>query len=94
LPFVTKVEVRGDYELRLWFRDGVVGDVDFTGWQWDGVFEPFRDPDVFAAVRVDELFGTIVWPTGQDMAPEPLHEQARARPADTTASSSPSRSTS
>jgi hypothetical protein len=41
---VTGVEVCGEYRLRLTFDDGTVGDVDFVGHEWRGVFEPLRDP--------------------------------------------------
>jgi Protein of unknown function (DUF2442) len=34
----------------------------------------------FAQVRVDPEAGTIVWPGGIDLAPEPLYEQAKAHP--------------
>jgi hypothetical protein len=79
---VTAVEVIGEYRLRLTFDDGTVGDVDFTGRDWWGVmFEPLRDPGFFAQVFVDHAGGTIAWPNGLDMAPEPLYEQARANPA-------------
>lgn len=74
---VTAVEVLGDYRLRLTFEDGTVGDVDFTGREWRGVFEPLRDPAYFRLVRVDPECGTITWPDGADMAPEPLYEEAR-----------------
>jgi hypothetical protein len=74
---VTAVEVIGDYQLRLTFEDGTVGDVDFTGREWHGVFEPLRDPTYFARVEVDAEAGTIAWPDGLDMAPEPLYEEAR-----------------
>ncbi|HEY3728617.1 MAG TPA: DUF2442 domain-containing protein [Solirubrobacteraceae bacterium] len=78
---VVAVEVLGDYQLRLTFEDGVVGDVSFAGREWRGVFEPFTDPAVFAQVFVDAELGTIAWPGGQDMAPEPLYEAARAHRA-------------
>ena len=71
------VEVVGEYRLRLTFADGTVGDVDFAGREWRGVFEPLRDPWYFARVTVDPEAGTIVWPDGVDMAPEPLYEEAR-----------------
>jgi hypothetical protein len=74
---VTTVEVLGDYRLRLTFADGTVGDADFTGHEWRGVFEPLQDPAFFARVEVDAEAGTVVWPNGVDMAPEPLYEQAR-----------------
>ena len=75
---ITAVEVIGDYRLRLTFEDGTVGDVDFTGREWRGVFEPLRDPAFFARVEVDSEAGTITWPDGLDMAPEPLYDEARA----------------
>lgn len=78
LPAVTAVELIGEYELRLTFDDGTVGDVSFSARDWTGVFEPLRDPARFAKVAIDEQFATIVWPEdGLDMAPEPLYEEAR-----------------
>jgi Protein of unknown function (DUF2442) len=81
---VTAVEVIGDYRLRLTFDDGTVGDVDFTAREWRGVFESLRDAAFFARVQVDPEAGTITWPDGLDMAPEPLYEEARRHPADLT----------
>jgi uncharacterized protein DUF2442 len=78
LVHVTDVEVIGDYVLRLTFEDGTVGDVSFEDRQWRGVFEPLRDPRRFAEVFVDKQMGTIAWPNGLDMAPEPLYAEARA----------------
>ena len=77
---VTGVEVVGDYRLRLTFANGTVGDVDFTGRAWRGVFEPLSDPAYFARVAVDPEAGTVSWPGGLDMAPEPLYAEARANP--------------
>jgi hypothetical protein len=80
---VTAVEVIGDHRLRLSFEDGTVGDVDFSGRKWRGVFEPLRDPSYFARVELDPEAGTIAWPNGLDMAPEPLYAEACRRPART-----------
>lgn len=77
---ITEVEVIDEYRLRLTFEDGTVGDVDFSRRQWQGVFEPLADPAYFARVEVDAEAGTIVWPDGPDMAPEPLYAEA-GRPA-------------
>ncbi|MGH2798453.1 MAG: DUF2442 domain-containing protein [Solirubrobacterales bacterium] len=74
---VSAVEVVGDFRLRLSFEDGTVGEVDFTQREWHGVLEPLCDPAYFARVRVDSEAGTIAWPNGVDMAPEPLYEEAR-----------------
>jgi hypothetical protein len=76
LVHVAGVAVIGEYRLRLLFEDGTVGDVSFEDHEWNGVFEPLRNPARFAKVTVEG--GTIVWPDdGLDMAPEPLYEAAR-----------------
>ncbi|WP_422717982.1 DUF2442 domain-containing protein [Gaiella occulta] len=49
---ITGVDVLGEYRLRLTFEDGTVGDVDFAGREWRGVFEPLNDPAEFARVEV------------------------------------------
>jgi Protein of unknown function (DUF2442) len=82
---VTGVEVIEPYRLRLTFADGTIGDVDFTRREWRGVFEPLRDPAYFARVAVDPEAGTITWPDGLDMAPEPLYAEARRHPAESGA---------
>lgn len=74
---LTGVEVVGDHRLRLTFEDGTVGNVDLSAREWRGVLEPLRDPVYFAQVRVDPEAGTITWPNGVDLAPEPLYEEAR-----------------
>jgi Protein of unknown function (DUF2442) len=84
---ITAVDVIGEYRLRLTFDDGLIGDVDFTGREWRGVFEPLRDPEYFARVAIDPEGGTIAWPNGIDMAPEPLYEEAsrnRVQPSPAT----------
>jgi hypothetical protein len=85
LVHVTDVEVLGNHELRLTFEDGTVGDVSFGDEEWCGVFAPLRDAKEFAKVRVDREIGTIVWPGGQDMAPEPLYQEALQRRANAPA---------
>lgn len=70
---VTGVEVIGDHELRLTFADGVVGDVSFEDHEWWGIAAPLADQNLFAQVRVDPELGTVTWPNGFDMAPEPLY---------------------
>lgn len=73
LVHVTAVEIIGDHRLRLAFEDGAEGEVDLTGWTWQGVFEPLADPSYFNRVTLDSELGTIVWPNGADLAPETLY---------------------
>ena len=86
---ITAVEVIGEYRLRLTFADGTVGDVDFQAREWGGVLEPLRDPEYFARVTVDPELGTIAWPDGADMAPEPLYDEARRHLANAAQPSAP-----
>jgi hypothetical protein len=80
LPVVTGVAVVGDRVLRLLFSDGTVGDVDFSAERWTGVLAPLNDTAYFAEVAIDHEAGTLAWPDGIDLAPEPLYEQAKAHP--------------
>jgi Protein of unknown function (DUF2442) len=80
LPVVVGAAVVGDQVLRLLFSDGIVGDVDFSSERWTGVLEPLNEPTYFARAAADPESGTVVWPGGIDLAPEPLYEQAKAHP--------------
>lgn len=80
LPVVVGAAVVGDQVLRLLFSDGTVGDVDFSSERCTGVLEPLNDPAYFAHATADPEAGTVVWPGGIDLAPEPLYEQAKAHP--------------
>jgi hypothetical protein len=71
---IVHVEVTGDYDLRVVFDDGAVRDLSLAG-QLDGpVFEPLRDPRMFARVEVDRESGTVTWPTGADLDPIVIYE--------------------
>ena len=74
--YAGEVEVVGDHRLRLRFDDGNVGEVDFAEREKRGELEPLRDAAYFAQVRVDAEAYTIAWPTGIDLSPEPLYEEA------------------
>lgn len=78
---VTEVRAEGAHRLHLCFDDGAVGELDFSGEDWSGVFAPLSDPEFFARVELDEELGTIVWPNGADIAPETLHQRVVAQNA-------------
>jgi len=73
---ITGVEVLGDHRLRLMFDDGTIGDVDLSGCEWTGVLARLAEPAFFARVAVDPELGTLTWPGGLDLAPEPLYDEA------------------
>lgn len=79
LPVVVNAEYRGEFKIHLVFNDGVGGTVDFSGWLHGPIFEPLKDREYFARFFIDG--GTVAWPNGADIAPETLHEQARANEA-------------
>ena len=72
---VDAVTHLGEFTLRLEFSDGSIRDVDLSDELHGQVFEPLRDPDVFAQVKINPETGTIEWPNGADLAPEFLFEQ-------------------
>lgn len=73
ITHVAGVEYLGGHRLRLEFKDGAAGEVDLSQERWTGVFAPLEDPAYFKKVELDEQLGTIVWPSGADIAPETLH---------------------
>lgn len=74
IPRVVAVEVRPPYGLRLTFHDGALRDIDLADELWGPMFQPLRDPELFAQVCVDH--GTVAWPNGVDLDPVVLHGDA------------------
>mgnify|MGYP001052826908 FL=1 len=78
---VVEVRATGERRLYLRFEDGAAGEVDLDCLvRWEGVFEPLRDPQRFAEVRVDRELGTIVWPNGADIDPDVLYSAVTGTP--------------
>ena len=74
---VASVSTTPDLLLRVTFVDGTTGDVDLrnflSGQQAKGtVFEPLRDPIVFAQARV--VMGAVQWANGADLAPDAMYD--------------------
>lgn len=66
----VQVEPRNDHHLYVLFNNGRSGVVDLFGELWGEVFEPLKDPALFATARQDADMGTVVWANGADFAPE------------------------
>lgn len=79
LKMVTAAEYRGGYRIRLIFKDGLEGTVDFAAWLDGPVFEPVKSEAYFRRFFLDG--GTVCWPNGADIAPETLYERARSSQA-------------
>lgn len=76
MPIVTEVKVVRPYILEVTFGDGARRRVDVEPLLYGEMFEPLRDPALFAQVSVDPVLGTVVWPNGADLSPEFLYEPA------------------
>ncbi len=61
------------YRIHVVFADGVEGEVDLSERLFGPVFEPLKDPAVFAQASID-AFGVVCWPNGADLAPDALYE--------------------
>ncbi len=74
---IVYVKALPDWRLELRFADGTSGVVSLKQQLFGPVFEPLKDPDLFAQAAVDE-FGAVCWPNGADMAPDALYEDLKA----------------
>jgi hypothetical protein len=70
---ITPAAVAGPTSLRLTFNNGEERTVNVTPLLNGAIFEPLRNPQFFAQVRLDPVCGAVVWPNGADFAPEALH---------------------
>jgi hypothetical protein len=70
---VTEARHVGDWRIEIAFSDGRRGVADLSKSLFGPIFEPLRDPAMFAQGRVDPELDTIVWPNGADLAPEYLY---------------------
>lgn len=70
---VCSAEAQEGYRLRLVLTDGSERVVDVSPYLRGPIFEPLRaERALFAAVSVDPVFGTVVWPNGADIDSEVL----------------------
>ena len=69
---ITRIQIEPNYQLRVEFSDGLTGTVDLSSRLFGPIFEPLKDPAIFAQAHIDE-FGAITWPNGADLAPDALH---------------------
>ena len=78
IPRLCGAEYLRDYKILATFEDGKAGVIDLEHELWGEEFEPLREVGLFWRFRFDAELDTIVWPTGADLAPEYLYENAVA----------------
>ena len=59
------------------FANGLSGDVDVLDRMHGPVFADARTHGGFASASIDADLGTVVWPSGADLAPDTLYERVR-----------------
>ena len=72
---VIKAKVIRPYVLDIQFTDGTRRKIDLEQELTGEVFEPLKDPNLFALAVVEG--GTVAWPNGADFAPEFLYHDAK-----------------
>lgn len=75
----TEVTPLSGYRLFLRFNYGVAGEVDLPAELEGEVFEPLRDPALFATAGQHPVMRTVAWANGADLAPEFLLDLMRAQ---------------
>ena len=69
------------YRIAVHFNNGESGVVDLSAELTCEVFEPLRDPDLFASAYQHPEMRTVAWANGADLAPEflldLLHDRKR-----------------
>ena len=78
---VSAVDCLDDFRLHVAFRDGTSGEVRMRQFLYDKrvdgtVFEPLRDPRVFAQAYIE--LGAVTWPNGVDIAPDAMYDEILA----------------
>jgi len=80
----TEVTPVSGYRLALRFNNGETGTVDLSRELEGEVFEPLKDPALFATAHQHPVMRTVAWDNGADLAPELLLDllhQQRTRAA-------------
>ena len=77
---VIFAQALSDWRIDVRFDDGTSGVISLADELFGPMFEPLRDPQYFAQLKIDE-FGVICWPNGADLAPDALYDDLRRMPA-------------
>ncbi len=78
---VTKVEYLEGYKLRIEFKNGKSGIIDFKDYiKEDSVYACFSDIEYFKQAHVHPELDILCWPGDVDVAPETVYHEATGEP--------------
>ena len=69
---ITSVEALPNYRLKLRYNDGVEGVVDLSNELGKEIFAPWKNPKVFAAVKIERGGRALVWSEELDLCADAL----------------------
>jgi len=72
---VSKIELLGEYRIKVSFKDGYSKDIDFLPFIGGGISEKLKNPEYFSKAEI-ESGGGITWPNGFDFCPNFLKQYA------------------
>lgn len=78
---ITHVQTRPGSILKVTFSDGVCGELCIAERLFGPMFEPLKDPELFAQAKVDS-FGIVCWPNGADLDSDVLYRAISAGTGD------------
>jgi hypothetical protein len=81
IPRIKEAAYVRQFTIRIFFTDGVQGEVDLEPELEGEVFVPLRDSSFFRKFQVHPELHTLVWPNGADFAPEFLYDKIQAKAA-------------
>ncbi len=67
---ISEVEVLPGFRLRLTYRDGFVGELDFRPYiEWGAAVAPLKDPEIFATAHAGSGGTSLEWigPDGDEI---------------------------
>ncbi len=70
---ITAAKYLADYRVQVSFNNERTGIVDLSDILDGFIFQPLKDKNFFAQLKLDKELDTIVWPNGADIAPEYLY---------------------
>lgn len=71
---VAHVETKPSYVIAVIFDNGLSGELSLADRLFGPMFEPLKDPNLFAQAKVDK-FGAVCWPNNADLAPDALYRK-------------------